>query len=105
MIVRISQALAQGLCTGNLSAPQCGASGLTEQNQSVGERGTWRDLEPLILVDEADREVGHLSKAHAMMAPGILHRAFSLLIFNADGRAAAAAAGGLEAPLAAVLVE
>src|SRR5258707_10584971 len=43
------------------------------------------DSEALILVDEADREVGHLSKAECHHGRGILHRAFSLLIFNGDG--------------------
>jgi isopentenyl-diphosphate delta-isomerase len=41
--------------------------------------------EPLILVDEADREVGHLSKAKCHDGQGVLHRAFSLLIFNGAG--------------------
>jgi isopentenyl-diphosphate delta-isomerase len=41
--------------------------------------------EPLILVDEADREVGHLGKAQCHEGRGILHRAFSILIFNAQG--------------------
>jgi isopentenyl-diphosphate delta-isomerase len=39
----------------------------------------------LILVDEADREVGHMSKAQCHDGRGILHRAFSLLIFNPRG--------------------
>jgi isopentenyl-diphosphate delta-isomerase len=43
------------------------------------------DAEPLILVDEADREVGHLGKAQCHQGRGILHRAFSLLIFNGRG--------------------
>src|SRR5581483_3642808 len=43
------------------------------------------DSEALILVDEADREVGHLSKAKCHDGQGILHRAFSLLIFNGAG--------------------
>jgi isopentenyl-diphosphate delta-isomerase len=43
------------------------------------------DADTLILVDEADREIGHLSKARCHDGRGILHRAFSLLIFNADG--------------------
>ncbi|HTW37379.1 MAG TPA: isopentenyl-diphosphate Delta-isomerase [Steroidobacteraceae bacterium] len=43
------------------------------------------DSEPLILVDECDREVGHLSKALCHTGRGVLHRAFSLLIFNAAG--------------------
>ena len=43
------------------------------------------DADALILVDEADREVGQLSKAQCHEGRGILHRAFSLLIFNAAG--------------------
>ncbi len=43
------------------------------------------DLEPLILVDDADREVGHLGKAQCHAGRGVLHRAFSLLIFNGSG--------------------
>jgi isopentenyl-diphosphate Delta-isomerase len=43
------------------------------------------DSEALILVDETDREVGHLSKAKCHDGQGVLHRAFSLLIFNDEG--------------------
>src|SRR5260370_40323356 len=43
------------------------------------------DSEPLILVDEADREVGHMSKAQCHQGGGVLHRAFSLWIFNDAG--------------------
>ena len=43
------------------------------------------DADTLILVDETDREVGHMSKAQCHDGRGILHRAFSLLIFNAQG--------------------
>src|SRR5579859_3631228 len=43
------------------------------------------DSEALILVDEADREVGQLSKARCHDGQGVLHRAFSLLIFNDEG--------------------
>jgi isopentenyl-diphosphate delta-isomerase len=43
------------------------------------------EAESLILVDEADREVGHMSKAQCHEGRGVLHRAFSLLIFNAQG--------------------
>jgi isopentenyl-diphosphate Delta-isomerase len=43
------------------------------------------DGEPLILVDEADREVGHLGKAQCHAGRGVLHRAFSILIFNGRG--------------------
>ncbi len=41
--------------------------------------------ESLILVDECDREVGHLSRALCHAGRGVLHRAFSLLIFNDSG--------------------
>ena len=43
------------------------------------------DSDSLILVDETDRGVGHLSKVLCHEGRGILHRAFSLLIFNAAG--------------------
>ena len=39
----------------------------------------------LILVNEADEGVGHLSKMLCHEGRGILHRAFSLLIFNDSG--------------------
>jgi isopentenyl-diphosphate Delta-isomerase len=44
------------------------------------------DSESLILVDEADREVGHLDKQACHDGSGVLHRAFSLLIFNPAGQ-------------------
>jgi isopentenyl-diphosphate delta-isomerase len=50
-----------------------------------GSRSTASDSESLILVDEADREVGHLDKARCHQGRGVLHRAFSLLIFNDAG--------------------
>jgi isopentenyl-diphosphate delta-isomerase len=60
---------------------------LTDQTRasrlSVGEIAS--DLEPLILVDDTDREVGHLDKARCHAGRGVLHRAFSLLIFNGHG--------------------
>jgi isopentenyl-diphosphate delta-isomerase len=43
------------------------------------------DSDSLILVDDSDRDVGHLSKARCHEGKGILHRAFSLLIFNRSG--------------------
>ncbi|MHB8815037.1 MAG: isopentenyl-diphosphate Delta-isomerase [Steroidobacteraceae bacterium] len=43
------------------------------------------EAESLILVDEADQEVGYLSKARCHEGRGVLHRAFSLLIFNDRG--------------------
>jgi len=44
------------------------------------------DDEPLILVDSEDREVGFLPKADAHVGAGHLHRAFSLFLFDFDGR-------------------
>lgn len=44
------------------------------------------DDEALILVDEDDREIGSLSKAECHHGDGVLHRAFSLFIFDRDGR-------------------
>jgi len=43
------------------------------------------DSDKLILVDEADRSLGFLSKALCHEGRGVLHRAFSLLIFNDRG--------------------
>ena len=43
------------------------------------------ETDSLILVDEADRELGYLSKARCHEGRGVLHRAFSLLIFNERG--------------------
>jgi isopentenyl-diphosphate delta-isomerase len=43
------------------------------------------DGDSLILVDESDHDVGRLGKAQCHEGRGVLHRAFSLLIFNAGG--------------------
>jgi len=43
------------------------------------------DDEQLILVDRDDREIGHLGKAEAHLGSGVLHRAFSVFVFNPDG--------------------
>jgi isopentenyl-diphosphate delta-isomerase len=60
---------------------------LTDESQPVyGRSGEIaRELEPLILVDEADREIGHLDRANCHAGSGVLHRAFSLFIFNGNG--------------------
>jgi isopentenyl-diphosphate Delta-isomerase len=42
--------------------------------------------EPLILVDSSDRAVGELDKAACHDGDGVLHRAFSLFIFDPEGR-------------------
>jgi isopentenyl-diphosphate Delta-isomerase len=39
----------------------------------------------LILVDEADREIGYMDRRGCHAGRGLLHRAFSLLIFNERG--------------------
>lgn len=41
--------------------------------------------EDLILVDNKDKEIGHLDKAGCHQGEGILHRAFSLFVFNDNG--------------------
>jgi isopentenyl-diphosphate delta-isomerase len=46
---------------------------------------TAHDSDRLILVDEKDQDLGFMSKAMCHAGKGILHRAFSLLIFNARG--------------------
>lgn len=49
------------------------------------ERDSVIGAEALILVDEADREVGHASRSRCHEGRGLLHRAFSLFIFNDRG--------------------
>jgi isopentenyl-diphosphate delta-isomerase len=44
------------------------------------------ESEQLILVDEHDVEIGYLDKSSCHDAGGVLHRAFSLFIFDGDGR-------------------
>jgi isopentenyl-diphosphate delta-isomerase len=53
---------------------------MNDQHRKVSSEG-----EQLILVDREDREVGFLSKADAHDGGGVLHRAFSLFLFNDDG--------------------
>lgn len=43
------------------------------------------ESEELILVDANDQEIGHLSKARCHDGAGVLHRAFSLFLFNDSG--------------------
>jgi len=43
------------------------------------------ESELLILVDTDDKEIGNLSKAECHDGDGILHRAFSLFLFNDNG--------------------
>jgi len=44
------------------------------------------DSEPLILVDEQDREIGYRSKSDCHAGHGTLHRAFSIFLFDRSGR-------------------
>lgn len=43
------------------------------------------DAEQLILVDADDRETGYLSKSECHDGAGLLHRAFSIFLFNSAG--------------------
>jgi len=43
------------------------------------------DDEPLILVDSDDNVQGYMPKAAAHLGEGVLHRAFSIFLFNSDG--------------------
>jgi isopentenyl-diphosphate Delta-isomerase len=53
------------------------------QQNAAASGAMLADAEALILVDRADRELGYLDKARCHAGRGVLHRAFSLLIFNA----------------------
>lgn len=44
------------------------------------------DDEPLILVDSDDNVLGHMPKAEAHLNSGVLHRAFSIFLFNSQGQ-------------------
>ena len=43
------------------------------------------DDEPLVLVNDADDEVGFATKQHCHDGDGLLHRAFSVFLFSSDG--------------------
>lgn len=53
---------------------------------SDADRIVSSEAEELILVDREDNETGYLSKAHCHDGHGILHRAFSLFLFDEAGR-------------------
>ena len=57
----------------------------SRQVNRLADGGIMADSDALILVDEADRGLGHLSKDRCHEGRGVLHRAFSLLIFNSRG--------------------
>lgn len=50
-----------------------------------GNRIVSSESEELILVDGNDKTIGHLSKARCHDGAGVLHRAFSLFLFNDGG--------------------
>ena len=52
---------------------------------STASRIVSSESEELILVDADDRETGHLSKADCHDGEGVLHRAFSVFLFNDVG--------------------
>lgn len=57
-----------------------GRAGANERDETVSF-----DDEELILVDDEDRELGYLDKAGCHEGSGVLHRAFSLFVFNHAG--------------------
>jgi len=58
---------------------------LTNDRGAAASAGRPHDPDTLILVDEEDQHVGFMSKAQCHEGRGVLHRAFSLLIFNEHG--------------------
>src|ERR1700683_425996 len=60
---------------------------MTDQYRHIGNATSEvaADSELLILVDEADCEIGFLNKSACHRGAGVLHRAFSLLVFNDEG--------------------
>jgi isopentenyl-diphosphate Delta-isomerase len=55
------------------------------QVEHLDDSDIMADSDALILVDESDRRLGSLSKEACHQGRGVLHRAFSLLIFNGRG--------------------
>ena len=58
---------------------------MTPSSASVQHAVVSSDAEALILVDEDDQPIGTASKGECHDGHGLLHRAFSLFIFNEDG--------------------
>jgi isopentenyl-diphosphate delta-isomerase len=58
---------------------------LAEAAADPAEQVVSSEDEMLVLVDESDRVVGHLAKGACHDGEGVLHRAFSLFLFNRDG--------------------
>ncbi len=58
---------------------------MTNAGLQQAHRVVSSESEELILVDEADNEIGFSSKADCHDGDGVLHRAFSLFLFNDEG--------------------
>lgn len=58
---------------------------MAEAARRLDDRVVSSDSEPLILVDDDDREIGTLDKAACHDGDGVLHRAFSIFVFNRSG--------------------
>ena len=59
---------------------------MSENKHAIGtNRVVSSEAEELILVDEQDNETGYLSKAACHDGDGVLHRAFSVFLFNDRG--------------------
>lgn len=56
-----------------------------EWSAAADEQVVSSDSEELILVNEHDEELGHLDKGACHDGEGVLHRAFSVFVFNGDG--------------------
>lgn len=56
------------------------------QGRATAVEAAWRHDEPVIAVDENDREIAHVSRTRAHDGAGVLHRAFMTLLTDGDGR-------------------
>ena len=63
------------------------------------------EAEALILVDASDQVVGYLDKSACHDGDGVLHRAFSLFIFNPNGELLLQQRAAGQATLARILVQ
>lgn len=55
-------------------------------NNLDAEQVTAMHEDLVILVDKSDTPIGHASKLESHVSPGMLHRAFSVLMFNSRGQ-------------------
>ena len=82
----------------------------SDNSNNSGDRVVSSDSEQLILVNSDDAEAGFLDKGQCHDGEGILHRAFSLFIFNSRGelllqkRASASACGHCIGPTVAAAI-